>query len=176
MHHTVPSSVDIDWRTLASSSDAPAYSQSKLALHMLAYELNRRLSSKRIFCVPVNPGAVNSSIWRGSSDCVKTVARWAFLTPYIGAQPVIYAAASESIPLLDGERLYLNPYVPVFEWAEKARDSWLRAHLRNSPLGRVSLSQYSPRFLGLQGAAASANQVVLPLISTARANVTMKPH
>ena len=92
---------------------------------MLAYELNRRLSSKRIFCVPVNPGAVNSSIWRGSSDCVKTVARWAFLTPCIGAQPVIYAAASESIPLLDGERLYLNPYVPVFEWAEKARDSWL---------------------------------------------------
>ena len=125
MHHTVPSSAEIDWRRLASSSEAPAYSQSKLALHMLAYELNRRLRSRRIFCVPVNPGAVNSSIWRGSSDCVKAVARWAFLTPDIGAQPVLYAAASASIPYLDGSRIYLNPYVPLFEWAEKARDSWL---------------------------------------------------
>ena len=60
MHTTV--APPADWSNIREG----AYSYSKLALHLLATELDRR-EAPVVRAFAVNPGAVNSDIWRASS-------------------------------------------------------------------------------------------------------------
>jgi len=112
----------IDWDAVASSPTANPYAETKLALHMLAYEINRRLRARDaqpcIFAVPVNPGAVASGIWRNDSACTKWITDRAFISITQGAQPSIFAAASPSVVTLNPENVYLAPYVPLFDWVD----------------------------------------------------------
>ena len=69
---------------------------SKLGLHLLANHITSNGSSI-VVGVAVNPGAVNSSIWRGSNSIVQWIARHVFLTSEQGSYPSVYAAVSPTI-------------------------------------------------------------------------------
>ncbi len=56
--------------------------------------------------VTVNPGFVNSNIWRGSSLCMKCIYRLVCLTTEQGSDTSVFAAVSSSIE--GGE--YVSPY------------------------------------------------------------------
>jgi hypothetical protein len=88
------------------------YARSKLAMHLFANYINQH-ESPSVLGVAVNPGAVNSQIWRGSSKFVKCIANCLFLSEYEGAQPSVYAMASPSIVTTRG-CLYVTPYAPIF--------------------------------------------------------------
>ena len=97
-----------------------SYSRSKLALHMMANYINKH-ESNNVVGIAVNPGAVNSSIWRGSSSLVQTVSSLLFLTSSQGAQPSVFAMTSHDIVEQQDEFLYVTPYVPCFRCCLKSR-------------------------------------------------------
>ncbi|KAG7345949.1 short-chain dehydrogenase/reductase SDR [Nitzschia inconspicua] len=86
------------------------YSATKLAAILHAMELNRRYSqSHGIYAMAVNPGAVNSDIWRGFPNWIRAVFRQVYLTTQQGSAPLVAGAV-----LGDEWRkrnvLYLQPY------------------------------------------------------------------
>ena len=105
-HKAVP-----DW------SGAPDYAESKLAMVLLARALSRgEFGGRRVTGVAVNPGAVNSGIWRHVHRPIKpafdAIAGLLFLTPDQGSATSVAAAAAEPAPPLgaDGLPRYLAPY------------------------------------------------------------------
>mmetsp|Transcript_12675 Transcript_12675/g.21477 ORF Transcript_12675/g.21477 Transcript_12675/m.21477 type:complete len:338 (-) Transcript_12675:233-1246(-) len=93
-----------------TGSTENAYNDSKLAMALVSYELQRQLASDGVTVHAVNPGAVNSDIWRDLSmqSLRNTVFRMLFLRTSQGAVPSITAA---SMPELgDAKTRYLNPY------------------------------------------------------------------
>ena len=100
------------------ATTANAYSRSKLGLHLMANYITKH-GAPLVLGVAVNPGAVNSSIWRGSSSWIQCVASLLFLSSKQGAQPCVYAMASPSI-LCDAvlshpkhSFFYVTPYTPI---------------------------------------------------------------
>ena len=111
------------------SDDRPrAYAHSKLAQVMFAFELQRRYGGReqpngRVAAVAVNPGAVDTDIWRFVPTPLTYITaplfRLAFLTPAQGALTTLYAATAPPPP--DGRLDYLTPY-----WATE-RSTWLNS-------------------------------------------------
>lgn len=146
MHVTIPSLRDaagngptVRWDDASSLS---SYSMSKLGLHLLANHITSNGSSI-VVGVAVNPGAVNSSIWRGSNSIVQWIARHVFLTSEQGSYPSVYAAVSPTIVVATRENkrkenkrkenkrpLYVTPYIPVCGVCiRRAPFSWCRRWL-----------------------------------------------
>lgn len=82
-----------------------AYPASKLAAILFAMELNRRLAGKKVRCFAVDPGAVNSDIYRDTPK-VFHLCYWAFfLACRQGCQPSLAAAVDDELT-----SVYLQPY------------------------------------------------------------------
>lgn len=110
-----------DWSSALTKGSPDSYKLSKLAMHMLAYELQRQFASQgiadRIAAIAVNPGGVASDIWRRLPpwlSCVATpLMRCIFLTPEQGSATSIAAATAKDIggqQLGHGRLQYLTPY------------------------------------------------------------------
>lgn len=90
------------------------YNNSKLAMTLHARAMARRLPGVR--CVAVNPGAVNSDIWRAidgtwAAPVVRCLFRLLFLDTEQGARASAFAAAGRSV----ATGTYLAPYrIPAF--------------------------------------------------------------
>lgn len=87
------------------------YSHSKLAAILFTMELNKQFCDANIRAFSVNPGAVNSDIWRDVNPIlfkyiVGPVFRLLYLTPAEGALTVL-AAATGNFP---NNQSYLQPY------------------------------------------------------------------
>ncbi|KAJ8601631.1 hypothetical protein CTAYLR_008909 [Chrysophaeum taylorii] len=118
MHHVA----DIQ----AVFEDRADYSESKLAMILLARDLDRGggLFDDRIPAVAANPGAVSTEIWRYTPAFARPlfdlVARSIFLTPDQGAATSVHAATCALPPATDA--LYFAPYwqpslfPSAFEW------------------------------------------------------------
>lgn len=100
------------------------YSYSKLGLHLIANYINKH--EKNILGIAVNPGAVNSNIWRGSNQFIKLIAASIFLSSQQGCQPVVHAVASPSVVLSKNEYLYVTPYYPILASCTRCSPSFCR--------------------------------------------------
>ena len=81
----------------ANASGSGMYSESKLAMAMASGAWNARLNPKGVSCVAVNPGAVDSDIWRDFPSWRKAwrvVTRLAFLSNEQAAECVVQAAVN----------------------------------------------------------------------------------
>jgi len=131
-HRLVPAAPP-DWSAVLTGA-APRghqYAYSKLAALLLAGELNRTvLAGSGVGAVAVNPGAVNSDIWRAITPATacwfRPLMRLAFLTPAQGAATSVAAATEREVGgcALDppsGSRaatVYLSPYAAPL-WAQR---------------------------------------------------------
>jgi len=118
MHHFVNLEAMVEpesWRHIAGTK---AYSTSKLASVLWANEWNRQFGDS---AVAVNPGAVNSDIWRDLPTVLRrTVFEWIYLTNAQGCQTSLQGVLASSVPPLG---MYWQPYwqprqgvpFPVFE-------------------------------------------------------------
>lgn len=87
-----------------------SYPDSKLAQVYMAYQLHRKYADQGVTTVVVNPGAVDSDIWR-SSGCqaiFSRVRRMLFLDTNEGALTTLAAAFAPATP--PSQPLYLSPY------------------------------------------------------------------
>lgn len=126
-HRLVPST-PIDWNAvLTGRTRGYAYHYSKLAAILFAGELQRQLLGTGVAAVAVNPGAVNSDIWRHIPSTVACytlpVLRMFGLTTAQGCETSVVAASGEEC---GGVRLdtptslvYLSPYRAP-GWAQRA--------------------------------------------------------
>ena len=115
MHHFGSAHVTVgDWRAAIQSGNANAYADSKLAAVLFSMELNRRCPGLKSFAV--NPGAVNSDIWRNiekaSPLLFKYAVQPAFRSVYLDTdQGSVTSVAACVVATLDpATSLYLQPY------------------------------------------------------------------
>lgn len=93
--------------TLSENSKKKTYGASKLAAILFTLELQRRYGeSKGIRSIAVNPGSVNSDIWRNYSNTQKKLFRLLYLSPQQGSQTSIAA----SVLHFEDDVVYLQPY------------------------------------------------------------------
>eukprot|EP00594_Rhizosolenia_setigera_P001200 CAMPEP_0178948134 /NCGR_PEP_ID=MMETSP0789-20121207/5302_1 /TAXON_ID=3005 /ORGANISM="Rhizosolenia setigera, Strain CCMP 1694" /LENGTH=393 /DNA_ID=CAMNT_0020628463 /DNA_START=225 /DNA_END=1407 /DNA_ORIENTATION=+ len=93
--------------TLSENSKKKTYGASKLAAILFTLELQRRYGeSKGIRSIAVNPGSVNSDIWRNYSNTQKKLFRLLYLSPQQGSQTSIAA----SVLQFEDDVVYLQPY------------------------------------------------------------------
>jgi len=83
-----------------------SYSPSKLAMLYFTVALNQRFKSKGLRSIAVNPGAVNSDIWRDKPRWMMPLFRLLYLTNIQGCQTTV-AACVEDLP---DDVIYLQPY------------------------------------------------------------------
>uniref|UniRef100_A0A7S4EP80 Protochlorophyllide reductase n=1 Tax=Pseudo-nitzschia australis TaxID=44445 RepID=A0A7S4EP80_9STRA len=117
------------WKRRAYYSDgkgAPqnVYAASKLAAILHSLELNRRYADARLTAIAVNPGAVNSDIWRGFPRWLREyVFEKVYLTTEEGSEPIVAAAVrnnliadKNSIMANNGrdDVIYVQPYANPF--------------------------------------------------------------
>lgn len=113
MHHYAdgggePHSQDY-WKRIAmydETREQSAYTPSKLAALLFSLELNRRYGSKGIRSIAVNPGAVNSDIWRNKPRWLVAIFRLFYLPSKQGAYTSV-AAVTVDFPM---DVQYLQPY------------------------------------------------------------------
>jgi retinol dehydrogenase-13 len=127
MHVAIPKHKHnlVAWDEIQAQGSSEIYSYSKLALHLMANYINHH-EAPLIRGISVNPGAVNSQIWRGSSTFVQSLAGLLFLSTKQGSQPSVYGAASPSIVTMvrrgdAAANIYLTPYMPV---VAQCRSRW----------------------------------------------------
>jgi len=97
------------WKRFAlfdASRNEKSYSPSKLAMLYFTIALNKRFKAKGLRSIAVNPGAVNSDIWRGKPRWMVPLFRLLYLTNRQGCQTSV-AACVEDLP---DDVLYLQPY------------------------------------------------------------------
>ena len=127
-HRLVPRT-PIDWNAvLAGRVKGFAYQYSKLAALLFAGELQRQLLGTGVSAVAVNPGAVNSDIWRNIpvpslvACYTLPVLRCFGLSPAQGCETSVAAATAEEVGgvRLDspGATVYLSPYSSP-GWAQR---------------------------------------------------------
>lgn len=86
------------------------YSSTKLAAILHAVHLNHQYGETHgIYAMAVNPGAVNSDIWRGFPDWMKAIFEKVYLTTKQGSVPLV-AAACLADQWEREETMYLQPY------------------------------------------------------------------
>ncbi|CAL8094005.1 unnamed protein product [Calicophoron daubneyi] len=78
-----------------------AYYQSKLAVTMFAYELNKRLEGSGVTAVSVHPGLVKTELFRDVSklrERIMAAILWVLdITPWLGAQTTMYALLTKNL-------------------------------------------------------------------------------
>lgn len=87
------------------------YSDSKLAMGILAFELDRRRGKRNVLAIAANPGAVASDLWKTwfsglIGPIVHAIFRIVLLTTADGAKTSVYACTSADIEHCE----YLSPY------------------------------------------------------------------
>ena len=104
----------------AAVAEAPQYNASKLAMTILASEVMRRLAAGRgqaphVIAASVNPGAVNSDIWRHMPAALALFARPLFRLLFLdtrqGSETSVYAATSPELPGCWRPRGSASPYI-----------------------------------------------------------------
>lgn len=117
------------WKRRAYYNDgkgAPlnVYAASKLAAILHSLELNRRYGDAQLTAIAVNPGAVNSDIWRGFPKWLREyVFEKIYLTTEEGSEPIVAAAVRNDL-IADknsnmanngrGAVIYVQPYANPF--------------------------------------------------------------
>ena len=95
------------WRGCAEPNISNnTYKESKMAALLLTQELNRRFGSQGLRAISVNPGSVNSDIWRNYPSYMMKVHDKIYLTSKEGSSTSIAAAVGK----LPKEATYLQPY------------------------------------------------------------------
>ena len=89
------------------ASEENSYSASKLAALLFSIELNKRYQAKGLRSIAVNPGAVNSDIWRNYPRWMVTIFSKIYLTVKQGASTTIAASVLDDLP---SDAIYLQPY------------------------------------------------------------------
>lgn len=116
------------WKRRALYSDKNSadniYSASKLAAILHSVELNRKHGGKYFASIAVNPGAVNSDIWRGFPMWVRRyIFEKIYLTTREGSEPIVAAAVRDDLTINvenDSKRkgqdsiIYIQPYANPF--------------------------------------------------------------
>ena len=129
-----------------------AYSNSKLAQLIFSFELQRRYAQHpdgRVLSIAVNPGAVNSSIWRHLQQPAACIAnaifRLMFLTTQQAATALVRAATGPAPAPSD--LLYLSAYgASEWSWLNVALDAWLPGSLMLVSPSRANAAAYDPAF------------------------------
>lgn len=102
------------WRKNAlfasASKDENSYSASKLAALLFTIELNKRYKSRGLRSIAVNPGAVNSDIWRGYPRWIVAIFKRVYLNNKQGSYTSIAASVMDDLP---EDVVYLQPYHQV---------------------------------------------------------------
>ena len=113
-------------RALYTDDDPPSgvYAASKLAAILHAAELNKRYGHKNLTAIAVNPGGVNSDIWRGFPMWLRRhVFERVYLTTKQGSEPIIAAAIRGDLRIekansmesdARGAIIYIQPYANPF--------------------------------------------------------------
>ncbi|VEU36608.1 unnamed protein product [Pseudo-nitzschia multistriata] len=103
------------------SKNAPSnvYAASKLAAILHSFELNRRYADAHLTAIAVNPGAVNSDIWRGFPKWMREyVFEKIYLTTKQGSEPIVAAAVRNDLVANKnsetGAVVYIQPYANPF--------------------------------------------------------------
>ena len=97
------------WKQVAQYNEeraSSAYTPSKLAALFFTLELNKRYGEKGLRSIVVNPGAVNSNIWRNTSRWLVKLFGLIYLTSAQGCSTSVAAATQK----LDDDVVYLQPY------------------------------------------------------------------
>lgn len=136
-------------RALFTEKNAPdnRYAASKLAAILHSAELNRRYGDKHLTAVAVNPGGVNSDIWRGFPMWVRRhVFDKVFLTTEEGSETIIAAAIRDDLKVDKENIIYLQPYINPFRifggrWF--ADSSSLQSGTVNSSVRRGPMPTYA---------------------------------
>ena len=118
MHHfALPRVTPLEWKDAAVPTAGNAYADSKLAAVLFSVEINRRYGAEGITAIAVNPGAVNSDIWRGVAAAFPFLYRKVigpvFERVYLdtekgSATSVAAALCQDSLP---PTAKYLQPYI-----------------------------------------------------------------
>jgi NAD(P)-dependent dehydrogenase (short-subunit alcohol dehydrogenase family) len=95
---------------LFGMSDTSTYSASKLAALLFTIELNRRYQSRGLRSISVNPGAVNSDIWRSYPRWLVAIFDRVYLDNKQGSYTTVAASVLEDLP---DDVIYLQPYHQV---------------------------------------------------------------
>lgn len=91
----------------SSASEDNSYSASKLAALLFTIELNKRYRSKGLRSIAVNPGGVNSDIWRNYPRWVVAIFQRVYLNNQQGAYTSVAASVIDDFP---EDVIYLQPY------------------------------------------------------------------
>eukprot|EP00536_Pseudo-nitzschia_multiseries_P004051 jgi/Psemu1/302310/fgenesh1_kg.65_\ len=112
------------WKRRAFFSDGKSapqnvYAASKLAAILHSLELNRRYSDAQLSAIAVNPGAVNSDIWRGFPNWIRRhVFDKVYLSTEEGSEPIVAAAVRNDLRASKsksgGAVVYIQPYANPF--------------------------------------------------------------
>jgi NAD(P)-dependent dehydrogenase (short-subunit alcohol dehydrogenase family) len=102
---------EIYWRknSLFGVNEGSSYSASKLAALLFSIELNKRYKSKGLRSIAVNPGAVNSDIWRDYPRWLVAI----FDKIYLNNKQGSYTSVAASVVDLPDDVIYLQPYHQV---------------------------------------------------------------
>jgi len=101
------------WRKNAlysSVSEETSYSASKLAALLFSIELNNRYRQQGLRSIAVNPGAVNSDIWRTYPRWLVAIFERIYLNNRQGSYTSVAASVIEDLP---EDVIYLQPYHQV---------------------------------------------------------------
>lgn len=91
-------------------SGESSYSPTKLAALYFTLELNRRYQSQGLRSIAVNPGAVNSDIWRQMPRYLIPIFRLLYLNNQQGSYTTIAASVLKDLPK---DVIYLQPYYQI---------------------------------------------------------------
>lgn len=95
-----------DWWRRCTHSIKNTYKESKLAAILFTKELNQRYGCMGLRAISVNPGSVNSDIWRNYPAAIRRIKKLFYLTPKEGSTTSLAAAVTD----LPKDALYLQPY------------------------------------------------------------------
>lgn len=111
---------NINYRYLNAIGKWPIqlYCDSKFAVYCFAQELALRLKSTTITVNCVNPGAVNTEMYKNVPWIMETLGfRWLrnkyWKTPYEGCQSILYTAISEELDYKTGQHIEFNRLEPI---------------------------------------------------------------
>ena len=112
MHHFAqPKSTIDDWRQVALPGTDNSYADSKLAAILFSIELNKRFGKHGIRSISVNPGAVNSDIWRSFPPFVlKHILGPIFKVIYLNTVDGCHTSVAAVINDFPSSAIYLQPY------------------------------------------------------------------
>lgn len=108
----------LPWQEISSPnkdtySKMIAYGYSKLAINLFTLELHNNGKGKEVYAVAVNPGNVDTNIYRDFplfSNCIMKILMWPlkrifYMRDYQGAQTVVHAALAKDITSMSGKYL-----------------------------------------------------------------------